>query len=85
MKILPINTRFETQAKIKFDNQTKNQTEVRSRVNKRNFNYGYNDIAFGSNLQPLEKMGKLTASKNYKFEDLYKLFKEMDSKAQEHV
>ena len=85
MKILPINTRFETQAKIKFDNQTKNQTEVGSRVNKRNFNYGYNDIAFGSNLQPLEKMGKLTASKNYKFEDLHKLFKEMDSKAQEHV
>ena len=41
MKILPINTRFETQAKIKFDNQTKNQTEVGSRVNKRNFNYGY--------------------------------------------
>ena len=86
MKILPINTRFETQAKIKFDNQNKNQAEVDySQVNNNNLNYVYNNIAFSSNLQTLEKMSKLTASKNYKFEDLHKLFKEMDSKAQENV
>ena len=45
MKILPINTRFETQAKIKFDNQNKHQAEVDySQVNNNNLNYVYNNI-----------------------------------------
>ena len=84
MKILPINTRFETQAKIKFDNQNKNQAEVDySQVNNNNLNYFYNNIAFSSNLQTLEKMSKLTASKNYKFEDLEVYYSNTDKEYRE--